>query len=97
MEKDRSNFKILTVKHIRKILLGRPRNGWEDNIKIYLEAIGVSTKTWVHYDTQENNKINFKGNCVILGLNPCEHNTESRILQVTLDFFIVKKLLYYLN
>jgi hypothetical protein len=40
-------FKILTGKHIGKIPLGKPRRRWEDNIRMDLKEIGISTKNWV--------------------------------------------------
>jgi hypothetical protein len=33
-------YRILVGKPERKRQLGRPRHGWEDNIKIYLREIG---------------------------------------------------------
>ena len=35
-------FKILTDKPTGKIPLGRPRRRWEDNIRMYLEEIGIN-------------------------------------------------------
>ena len=43
MEEIRSAFKILTGKPTGKRPLGRPRRRWEDNIKMDLEEIGIST------------------------------------------------------
>ena len=43
MEEGRSAFKILTGKHTGKRPLGRPRLRWEDNIRMDLEEIGIST------------------------------------------------------
>ena len=37
MEEDRNAFKILTGKPTGKILLGRPRFRWEDNIRMDLK------------------------------------------------------------
>ena len=42
MEKSRSAFKILTGKLTGKRPLGKPRRRWEDNIKLYLEEIGIN-------------------------------------------------------
>jgi hypothetical protein len=42
MEEDRSAFKILTGKPIGKRPLGRPRRRWNDNIRMYLEEIGIN-------------------------------------------------------
>jgi hypothetical protein len=36
----RNVFNILIGKHERKRPLGRPRHSWEDNIKMYLKAVG---------------------------------------------------------
>ena len=47
MEEGRSAFKILTDKPTRKRRLGRPRRRWEDNIRIYLKVLGISTRNWV--------------------------------------------------
>ena len=38
-----SAFKIITGKRP----LGRPRRRWEDNIRMDLKGVGVSTKNWV--------------------------------------------------
>ena len=42
MKEGRSDFKILTGKPTGKRPLGRPRRGWEDNIRIDLEDIGIN-------------------------------------------------------
>ena len=44
MAEDRSAFKILTGKPIRKRPLGRHRRRWEDNITVYLEEIGINAE-----------------------------------------------------
>ena len=41
MEEGRSASKILTGTPARKILLGRPRRGWED-----LKKIGINMRNW---------------------------------------------------
>ena len=41
MEEGWNAFKILTVKPTGKRPLGRPRRGWEDNIRMDLEEIGT--------------------------------------------------------
>ena len=43
----RGAFKILRGKPTGKILLGRPRSRWEDNIKMDLEEIGINAGNWV--------------------------------------------------
>ena len=47
MEEGRSAFKSLTGKPTGKRPLGKPRRRWEDNIRMDLEAIGVSVGNWV--------------------------------------------------
>ena len=47
MEKGRSAFKILIGKPTGKRPLGRPRRRWEDNIRMYLEGIGINVGNWV--------------------------------------------------
>ena len=44
MEEGRSAFKILTGKPARKSPLGKPRRRWEDNIRMYLEEIGINRR-----------------------------------------------------
>ena len=46
-EEGRSAFKILTGKPTGKRPLGRPRRKWEDNIRMYLEEIGINAENWV--------------------------------------------------
>ena len=43
----RSAFKILTGKPTGERPLGRPRRRWEDNIRMYLEVIGINAGNWV--------------------------------------------------
>ena len=47
MEEGRSVFKILTGKPTGNRPLGRPRRRWEDNIRMYLEEIGINAGNWV--------------------------------------------------
>ena len=47
MEEGRSAFKILTGIPIGKRPLVRPRRRWEDNIRMYLEEIGINAGNWV--------------------------------------------------
>ena len=42
MEEGRSAFKILTGELTGKRPLGRPRRRWEDNIRMYIEEIGIN-------------------------------------------------------
>ena len=47
MEECMSAFKILTGTPTGNIPLGRPRHRWEDNIRIDLKEIDISTRNWV--------------------------------------------------
>ena len=47
MEEGRSSFIILTGRPTGKRLLGRPRLRCEDNIRMYLEEIGINAGNWV--------------------------------------------------
>ena len=47
MEEGRSAFKLLTGKPTGKRTLGRPRRGWEENIRMDLERIGINAGNWV--------------------------------------------------
>ena len=47
MEEGRSAFKILTGKPTGKRPLGRSRRRWDDNIRMYLEEIGINAGNWV--------------------------------------------------
>jgi hypothetical protein len=40
MEEKRNASEVLVGKHEVKRTLARPRHGWQDNIKIYLQEIG---------------------------------------------------------
>ena len=44
MEEGRSDLKIITY---REETLGRPRDRWENNIRIYLKEIGINTRICV--------------------------------------------------
>jgi hypothetical protein len=44
----RNAYRILVWKPEWKRQLGRPRCGWEDNIKMDLGAIGLEDVDWVH-------------------------------------------------
>ena len=52
MEEGRSSFKILTGKPAGKRPLGRPKGRWEENIRMYLEKIGIHSGNWV--DSAQN-------------------------------------------
>ena len=47
MEEGRSSLKILTGNPTGNRPLGRPRHGWEDNIRVDLKEIGISTRIWI--------------------------------------------------
>ena len=38
---------MLTVKPTGKKFLGKPRRRWEDNIRMDLKQMGISTRNWV--------------------------------------------------
>ena len=44
MEECTSAFKILTSKPTGRKSLGRPRDRWKDNIRIYLKETAVNTR-----------------------------------------------------
>ena len=48
MEEGGSAFKNLTGTPTGNILLGRPSNSWEDNIRIDLKEIGINMRNWVN-------------------------------------------------
>jgi hypothetical protein len=52
MKEGRSAFKILTSTPAGNSLLGSPTRTWEDNIRIGLKEIGISTRNWV--DSAQN-------------------------------------------
>jgi hypothetical protein len=41
-------YRILVGKPERRRPLGRPRRGWEDNIRMDLRVIGWSVMDWIH-------------------------------------------------
>ena len=47
MEEGSSVFKILTGTPTGKRPLGRPRRGWEDNIRMDLKEMGINTRNRV--------------------------------------------------
>ena len=47
MQECRSTFKILTGKPTGKRSLGTPRRRWEENIRMDLKEIGISTRNWI--------------------------------------------------
>ena len=52
MEEGRSAFKILTCKPTAKIYLGKLRRRWEDNIRMDLKEMSISTRDLV--DSAQN-------------------------------------------
>ena len=48
MKEGRSAFKMLVGKLAGKRPLGRPRHGWENNIRMVFKEIGINTRNWVH-------------------------------------------------
>ena len=53
MEEGRNALKILTDKLTGNTPLGRPRRGWEDNIRMDLEKIGINAGNFFFYLTQD--------------------------------------------
>jgi hypothetical protein len=45
----RGAYKILVGRPERRRPLGRPRHGWEDNIKMDLREIGFGDVDWIHW------------------------------------------------
>ena len=45
----RSTFKIVTRKPTGKRHLGRPKHRWENNIRMDLKEISISTRNWVDW------------------------------------------------
>jgi hypothetical protein len=48
MEEIRNVYKLLIRKHERKRPLGRPRRGWEDNIRVYLREMWLEGVNWIY-------------------------------------------------
>jgi len=47
MGKGRGVYRVLVGKHEVKRPLGRPRRGWKDNIKMYLQEVGCGSMDWI--------------------------------------------------
>jgi hypothetical protein len=45
--KGRGVYRVLVGRPKGKRPLGRPRHGWEDNIKLYLREIGTNGANWI--------------------------------------------------
>jgi hypothetical protein len=60
----RNAYRILVEKSEGKRPLGRPRNGWEDNIKMALREIGWSGVAWIDL-AQDRDKWRALGNTVM--------------------------------
>ena len=54
MEESRSSFRILTGTPAGKRSLGRPRRRCEDNIRMDLKEIGITTRNWVDLAQDRN-------------------------------------------
>ena len=65
MEEGSSAFKILTCRPTGKILLGRPRRRWEDNIRVDLKVIGISTRNLVD-SAQDRDYFECPCGCVLI-------------------------------
>ena len=48
MEEGKSAFKILIYRPTGKRSIGRPRRRWQNNIRMDLKEIGISTRSWVN-------------------------------------------------
>jgi hypothetical protein len=48
MGKGRGVYKVLVGRPERKRSLGRPRRGWEDNIKLDFREIWINGVNWIH-------------------------------------------------
>jgi len=44
----RDAYKVLVRRSGRKIPLGRPRRGWEDNIKMEVQEVGWGGMNWIY-------------------------------------------------
>ena len=55
MEEGRSAFTIPIHKPTGERFLGRPRYGWEDNIRMNLKEIGVNMRNWVDSTEDRDN------------------------------------------
>ena len=47
MGERRGVYRVLVGKPEGKRPFGRPRNRWEDNIKIYLQEVGCGSMDWI--------------------------------------------------
>jgi hypothetical protein len=47
MEEGRGAYRVLVGRSEGKILLGRPRRRWEDNIKMDLREKGIDVTNWI--------------------------------------------------
>jgi hypothetical protein len=47
MGEGRGVYRVLVGRPEGKRPLGRPRRGWEDNIKMYLKEIGIDGTNWI--------------------------------------------------
>ena len=47
MQQTRNSYRALVEKPEGKIPLGRPRSGWEDNIKMDLMEVGCDSGDWI--------------------------------------------------
>jgi hypothetical protein len=47
MGEGRGVYRVFVGKPEGKRTLGRPRHGWEDNIKMYLQEVGCGCEDWI--------------------------------------------------
>ena len=50
MREKRGVYRFLVGKRAGKRLFGRPRRGWEDNIKMDLQEVGCGGMDWIKLD-----------------------------------------------
>ena len=48
MRESRCEYRVLVGKPAEKRPLGRPRRGWNYNIKIYLQEVGCGGMDWIY-------------------------------------------------
>ena len=54
MGEDRGVYRVLVGKPERKILLGRPRRRWENNIRMDLREVGCGCVDWMELAQDRN-------------------------------------------
>ena len=75
MEGGRTAFRTLTGTSAGKRPLGRPTRIWEDNIRMYLEEIGINTRNWVD-SAQDKGLLESPCECGIQPLGSIRHGVS---------------------